>query len=193
VEIAKLLGTLRNVKHRAMLTLIYSSGLRISELINMKIDDVDSQNMRLWVRNAKGRKDRITLLARHTLQLLRQYYRAYKPEVYLFEGQSGGRYSATSLRKVFQRAKKWAGIHQPATVHTLRHSFATHLLEQGVNLRYLQQLPGHNSIRTTEIYTHVCATNLLDITSPIDNLMQNTDLGEKSYNAYIAHKRADMQ
>jgi site-specific recombinase XerD len=166
VEIAKLLGTLRNVKHRAMLTLIYSSGLRISELINMKIDDVDSQNMRLWVRNAKGRKDRITLLARHTLQLLRQYYRAYKPEVYLFEGQSGGRYSATSLRKV---------------------------LEQGVNLRYIQQLLGHNSSRTTEIYTHVCATNLLDITSPIDNLMQNTDLGEKSYNAYIAHKRADMQ
>jgi len=170
-EVSKIIQYPRNLKHRAMLTLIYSAGLRISELINLKIKDIDSENMRIWVRNGKGKKDRITLLSAVALGLLRKYYRAYRPKDYLFEGQKGGAYSPTSLRKVFNRARKRTGIKTLATVHTLRHSFATHLLENGTNLRYIQQLLGHGSSKTTEIYTHVCATNLTEISSPLDILV----------------------
>ncbi|MDW3209078.1 MAG: tyrosine-type recombinase/integrase [Reichenbachiella sp.] len=169
-EVAQLIQAPSNLKHRTMLTLIYSAGLRISELINLKIKDVDSENMRIWVRDGKGSKDRITVLSKTALLMLRTYFLEYRPKDYLFEGQTGGRYSVTSLRKVFHRAKAKCGIKTPAVVHTLRHSFATHLLENGTNLRYIQQLLGHGSSKTTEIYTHVCAKNLTDVVSPLDIL-----------------------
>jgi site-specific recombinase XerD len=124
--------------------------------------------MRIWVRNAKGKKDRITLLSPNLLEQLRAYYKIYKPKKWLFEGVREKLYSATSIRKVFNRSKKKANVNVPATVHSLRHSFATHLLDSGTNLRYIQKLLGHNSSKTTEIYTHVSNANLTNIESPYE-------------------------
>lgn len=169
-EVADLLKNAGNLKHRTILTLIYSAGLRISEAVQMEIKDIDSENMRIWVRGAKGKKDRITVLSPTMLALLRDYYRQERPSRYLFEGPDHAQYSVSSIRAIFHRAKKRAKVKTPGTVHTLRHSFATHLLENGTNLRYIQQLLGHSSSRTTEIYTHVCNTNLAQITSPLETL-----------------------
>ncbi len=169
-EIARLLGSVKNLKHKTILTTIYSAGLRRSEVINLQIRDVLSDQMQLVVRNGKGQKDRLTVLSRELLQLLRQYYVEYRPKQFLFEGPDGGPYSASSIRKILSRALKRANIQKPATVHTLRHSFATHLLENGTNLRYIQTLLGHGSPKTTEIYTHVCADRLTEVTSPLDTL-----------------------
>lgn len=171
-EVNSILEATGNVKHRAILSLIYSGGLRISECINLHLTDIDSSAMRIWVRNAKGKKDRITLLSPKVLKLLRNYYLIYRPKKWLFEGPGNKQYSASSIRSIFKRAKKKARVGAPATVHTLRHSFATHLLENGTNLRYIQQLLGHNSSKTTEIYTHVSSTNLTAITSPFDLLKE---------------------
>jgi site-specific recombinase XerD len=170
LEVKGLLNATHNLKHKAILTTIYSAGLRIGELINLKITDIDSDNKRIWVRGGKGKKDRITLLSATLLMLLRQYYSKHKPAKWLFEGPSGKQYSASSIRKIFLRSMDRSGCKKPAVVHTLRHSFATHLLEQGTNLRYIQVLLGHNSARTTQIYTHVCNTNLADVVSPLDRL-----------------------
>ncbi|MDX1629448.1 MAG: tyrosine-type recombinase/integrase, partial [Fulvivirga sp.] len=159
-EVSRMLSTISNIKHKAILTTIYASGLRISELINLKIQDIDSDNRRIWVRNAKGAKDRATLLSPNQLELLRTYYKKYRPKNYLFEGPKNAKYTASSIRKIFKRALRNAHIEKYATVHSLRHSFATHLLENGVNLRLIQVLLGHNSTKTTEIYTHVCNQNL---------------------------------
>ncbi len=169
-EVSRIIIATRNLKHKTILSVIYGAGLRISECISLKITDIDSSNMRIWVRNAKGKKDRITLLSNDLLQLMRDYFRVYKPKEWLFEGPKKNQYSASSIRQFFNRAKKEAQVNSPATVHTLRHSFATHLLENGTNLRYIQKLLGHNSSKTTEIYTHVCKTNLTNITSPFDLL-----------------------
>ncbi len=144
-EVSEILNATNNIKHKAILSVIYGCGLRISESIALRIVDIDSINQRIWVRNAKGRKDRITLLPASLLGLLRSYYKAYRPKTWLFEGPDGNQYSDTSIRKVFNRAKHSANIKKPATVHTLRHSFATHLLENGTNLRYIQKLLGHSS------------------------------------------------
>ena len=130
---------------------LYSGGLRRSELINLKISDIDSQRMLIKVTNSKGGKDRYTLLSEKLVKLLRDYYKLYKPKDWLFEGQGGGQYSATSIEKIFPKALRQANINKHATPHTLRHSFATHLLEQGINLRYIQELLGHSSTKTTEI------------------------------------------
>src|SRR5690606_25146951 len=165
-EVNAILEATGNVKHRAILSVIYSGGLRISECINLQLTDIDSSAMRIWVRNAKGKKDRITLLSPKILKLLRNYYLIYRPKKWLFEGPGNKQYSASSIRSIFNRAKKKARVGAPATVHTLRHSFATHLLENGTNLRYIQKLLGHNSSKTTEIYTHVSNSNLTAITSP---------------------------
>jgi integrase/recombinase XerD len=178
-EVSKLITATRNIKHKAILSLIYGAGLRISECIQMQITDIDSTNMRIWVRNGKGKKDRITLLSQDLLVLLRDYYKVYRPKQWLFEGPTGGQYSTSSIRQVFNRAKIKARINAKATVHTLRHSFATHLLENGVNLRYIQQLLGHSSSKTTEIYTHVSQTHLTNITSPFDLLTKKVYLKEK--------------
>jgi site-specific recombinase XerD len=159
-----------NIKHKAILLTIYSAGLRISELINLKIADIHSQRQMLFIKGAKGMKDRYTLLSEKDLALLREYYKKYKPREYLFEGQHGGRYSETSIRRILDMAKTRAGVTQKITVHTLRHSFATHLLEHGTDLRYIQELLGHNSSKTTEIYTHVSKREISKIKSPGDCL-----------------------
>jgi site-specific recombinase XerD len=162
--------TITNLKHRAILTTIYSAGLRISELLELKISDIQSDRKLILVRNSKGNKDRTTLLGNSTLKILRVYYKQYKPQEYLFEGINRGKYTATSAQKVLKKALFKAGITKPATLHTLRHSFATHLLEQGTNLRYIQVLLGHESPKTTEIYTRVSTIGMKDIINPLDML-----------------------
>ncbi|UKM65353.1 site-specific integrase [Flavobacteriaceae bacterium GSB9] len=169
-EVSSILHATRNIKHKTILSIIYGCGLRISECTNLKVEDIDSSNMRVWVRNAKGKKDRITLLSPSLLEQLRAYYRVYRPKQWLFEGPNGGQYSVSSIRQVFNRSKRKAGVTMPATVHSLRHSFATHLLDAGTNLRYIQKLLGHNSSKTTEIYTHVSTTNLINIESPFEKI-----------------------
>ena len=178
-EVSRILDITRNIKHKTILSVIYGCGLRISESINLKVEDIDSSNMRVWVRNAKGKKDRITLLSPTLLEQLRAYYKLYKPKQWLFEGSYGKQYSVSSIRQVFNRSKKKAGVNVPATVHTLRHSFATHLLDNGTNLRYIQKLLGHNSSRTTEIYTHVSTTNLMNIESPFEKIGKFATFGNR--------------
>jgi len=167
-EVQRLLKTVTNLKHKAILTTIYSAGLRISELLNLKLSDIQSDRMLIFVRDSKGNKDRNTLLGKKTLKILRQYYKQYRPKNYLFEGINGTKYSSTSVQKILKRALKNAKIIKPATVHTLRHSFATHLLEKGTNLRYIQTLLGHSSPKTTEIYTRVSNVDIEYIINPID-------------------------
>jgi site-specific recombinase XerD len=169
-EVAAILKTVTNLKHRCLLLLLYSGGLRISEVINLELSDIQTNRNLLLIRGAKGFKDRTTLLSGKLLEELRLYYKQYKPKVWLFEGQEGGRYTVESTRRVFHAALEKAGIKQSATPHTLRHSFATHLLEQGTDLRYIQELLGHSSSRTTEIYTHITKYGLDKIISPLDGL-----------------------
>ena len=145
--------------------------MRRSELIDLKISDIDSERMVIYIRDAKGKKDRISLLSKNTLMLLRDYYKEYKPKSFLFE-QNGGKYSATSVANILKRTAKNAGIQKSITPHMLRHSFATHLLEQGTDLRYIQELLGHNSSRTTEIYSHVSKKAIDKIRNPIDELFE---------------------
>lgn len=169
-EIASLLRSVDNLKHRSILMLIYSAGLRLSELIGLERQDLAVERSQLIVRSGKGSKDRITLLSRKALASLEEYLTTYKPKRYLFEGPDGGPYSPRSVQAIFHRAREKAGITKPATVHTLRHSFATHLLEKGTDLRYIQALLGHSSSKTTEIYTHVSTKALGKIRSPLDDL-----------------------
>ncbi|NMM48452.1 site-specific tyrosine recombinase/integron integrase [Marinigracilibium pacificum] len=169
-EVLRILKAPMNLKHRCMLSLIYSAGLRVSEMINMKISDINSDRKLIHIKGAKGKKDRTTLLSDKMLIQLREYYKEYKPKRWLFEGQGGEQYSASSARSIFNRAKKVARIRKPVTLHSLRHSFATHLLERGTNLRYIQSLLGHSSSKTTEIYTHITSKGMDEIKSPLDNL-----------------------
>ncbi|WP_350414476.1 tyrosine-type recombinase/integrase [Pontibacter populi] len=169
-EVKKILSATDNLKHRCMLQLLYAGGLRIGEVINLKLSDVKSDRNLLLIRGGKGKKDRTTVLSQKLLENLRLYYKEYKPKEWLFEGQFGGQYTADSLRNVFQACRKKAGVKTNATPHTLRHSFATHLLEQGTDLRYIQTLLGHRSSKTTEVYTHVTSYALDKIVSPLDNL-----------------------
>lgn len=167
-EVLKIIDATDNLKHKTLLALIYSAGLRISEALNMKAKDIDSVRMLIHVKNAKGKKDRYTLLSEKVLYLLREYYMIYKPKIYLFEGQFGGQYSSRSAQIILKQSAEKAGIKKPITLHTLRHSFATHLLESGTDLRYIQDLLGHSSPKTTMIYTHVSTTNLKKIKNPFD-------------------------
>lgn len=170
-EVELLLNRTENIKHRAMLSLIYACGLRRSELLNVKIDAIDSKRKLLIIRGGKGKKDRIVPLPDSLISLLREYYRQYRPVSWLFEGNEKGRpYSEASLREVFEAAKKRAKITRKMTLHCLRHSYATHLLENGVDLRYIQELLGHSSSKTTEIYTHVTRKSIEKIKSPFDSL-----------------------
>ena len=169
-EITSILKGITNLKHKAILTLIYSAGLRISEATNLKIKDIDSKRMQIRIEQSKGKKDRYTLLSVKTLALLRTYFKEYKPTEYLFEGQDGGQYSARSIQTFFQEICEKVGILKKVSVHTLRHSFATHLLENGTDLRYIQVLLGHESSKTTEIYTHVTTKGFDQIKSPLDDL-----------------------
>jgi len=169
-EIVRIFKNVENLKHRAILMVIYSAGLRISECINLKIKDIDSNRMQIRIEQAKGKKDRYTLLSTKTLTFLRTYFKAYRPKVYLFEGQFGDQYSARSIQTIFQETVKKAGITKRVTVHSLRHSFATHLLENGTNLRYIQSLLGHSSSKTTEVYTHITTKGFDQLKSPMDGL-----------------------
>ncbi len=170
-EVASILRATNNIKHTAMLTTLYSAGLRMGELLNLRLTDIDSDHMRIWVREGKGCKDRLTTLSPHLLQLLRAYFQDYRPKTYLFEGPGGTQYSGSSVRRILKRATEKAGIRKNVRPHTLRHSFATHLLDQGTNLRFIQMLLGHSSARTTQIYTHVSGRKLEEISSPLDSLV----------------------
>jgi len=168
MEVKNIVESIDNLKHKTMIFLIYSSGLRVSELINMHQEDILIDRKMVFIRKSKGRKDRYTTLAETALKMLANYIIKYEPGKYLFEGQYGGQYSSTSLRKILKVAKAKANVRTPGSIHTLRHSFATHLLENGTDLRYIQELLGHSSSRTTEIYTHVSTLNISKITSPGD-------------------------
>ena len=169
-EVSSLLKTIQNLKHRTILYLIYSGGLRIGETINIQVTDIDSKRRQVLIRGGKGKKDRWTLLSEKTLLILREYYKMYKPKKWLFEGEKGEQYSSRSIQNIFIKAKTKADIRKKATVHTLRHSFATHLLERGTDLRYIQSLLGHSSSKTTEIYTHITKKGMEKIVSPLDFL-----------------------
>lgn len=169
-EVKKILDVCANMKHKAILATIYSCGLRLSELTKLMIRDVDSTAMSVTVRQGKGKRDRVVVLSEKLLVLLRGYFKEYKPELYLFEGQAGGRYSERSVQQVFKRALANAKINKPGTVHTLRHSYATHLVEQGTDIRFVQELLGHKSIKTTLIYTHLTDATKRKIKSPLDSL-----------------------
>ena len=169
-EVTSVLKATENLKHKAILTVIYSAGLRVSEAINLKISDIDSDRKQIRIHQSKGKKDRYTLLSPKTLVLLREYFKAYKPKSYLFEGLNGEQYSARSIQTFFHDSLRKAKVTKKATVHTLRHSFATHLLENGTDLRYIQSLLGHESSKTTEIYTHITTRGFDQIKSPLDHL-----------------------
>ena len=172
-EVEHVLNVTTNIKHLSMLVLIYSSGLRSGELINLRITDVDSERMIIHIKGAKGKKDRIVPLAHTTLHLLREYFKAYRPREYLFNGEGSLLYSKSSLQAIFRKACRLATIQKRVTLHSLRHSYATHLLEEGVNLRYIQEILGHSSSKTTEIYTHVTSESARKVTSPIEKITLN--------------------
>ncbi|MDR2924540.1 MAG: site-specific integrase [Azoarcus sp.] len=170
-EVKLILEAHGNIKHRAMLSLIYACGLRRSELLNLKPSDVDSRRHILIIRQAKGKKDRITPISEKLIEMLREYYKAHRPQGWLFEGQTDGeKYSEKSLENVLKQAVQKAGIRKPVSLHWLRHSYATHLLESGTDLRYIQELLGHKSSKTTEIYTHVSTRSIQNVVSPFDTL-----------------------
>jgi site-specific recombinase XerD len=177
-EVQRLLKATGDLREEALLTVIYSAGLRVSEAIRLRPADILSERGQIHVREGKGQKDRYTVLADKALALLRAYYRAYRPGDWLFPGQEPGTHlSRSSAQRIFDRAREKAGINARATVHTLRHSFATHLLEDGVDLRYVQELLGHTNLRTTQRYTHVSRQRLAQVKSPLDWLDETNEVG----------------
>ena len=170
-EVKAILNAHSNLKHKTMLSLIYSCGLRCGELLALKPVNIDSKRNIILLKNSKGKKDRIAPLSPKILEMLREYYKLYQPTTYLFEGKTpGSPYDDRSLQQVLKQALQKANISKPATLHWLRHSYATHLLESGTDLRYIQELLGHNSSKTTEIYTHVSTKSIQQIKSPFDDL-----------------------
>jgi integrase/recombinase XerD len=170
-EIKAIIEAPTNLKHRAMLSLIYACGLRRSELLNLSLSDVLSDRNLLFIRQSKGKKDRVVPISDKIIEMLREYYKAYKPKAWLFEGQfPNSKYSEKSLENVLKQSLVKAKIKKKVSLHWLRHSYATHLLESGTDLRYIQELLGHSSSRTTEIYTHVSTQSLQQIRSPFDDL-----------------------
>ena len=167
-EIRTIIECITTLKHKAIISLLYGSGLRIGELLNLKKVDIDSERMVVHIRGGKGKKDRYTVLSQYVLEILRKYYKTYEPKEYLFEGQKGGKYSNVSAGQVFKRTLKKAKVGKHATLHTLRHSFATHLLEDGIGVTHIQKLLGHSNINTTMIYTQIAQDALFKIKSPLD-------------------------
>ncbi len=167
-EVVAIISKTKNLKHRALIALTYSCGLRISEVLSLRIADIDITRKQIFVRNSKGRKDRYVGLADSFIPLLNNYFNTYTPAVFFIEGKNGGRYSQQSVRAFLKRSCSLANIEKKVTPHTLRHSYATHLLENGVNLRYIQSLLGHAKPETTMLYTHVMQSNLLNIENPLD-------------------------
>ena len=169
-EVKKIIKYTTNIKHRLGMKLCYGMGLRVSEVVNIKLHHVDSSRMLVHIVGAKGKKDRYVPLPVSILEELRAYYKMYKPKAYLLEGQYGGSYSKSSLQQTFKRAMRKAGINKKIGIHGLRHSYATHLLEAGADLRFIQELLGHHSIKTTQIYTSVSHSHMSKIKSPLDSL-----------------------
>lgn len=172
-ELGKLFSVLVNIKHKAMLFTAYSAGLRVSEVAALKIKDIDSGRMQILIEQAKGKKDRYVTLSPVLLDILRAYIKTYKPKpkIYLFESErTGGAYPSRTIQRIFQLAKQKAKIGKEAGIHCLRHSFATHLLEKGTDIKYIKDILGHFDIRTTERYLHVSKKNLVNIISPLDDL-----------------------
>ena len=169
-EIERLLKTIGNMKHKCMLILVYSGGLRRSEVLNLRVEDLHFERKTLFIKNAKGGKDRFTFFADIARKYLKEYLKQYNPRYYLFEGQTGGRYGESSIQKIFDSAKKKAKITSSVTIHGLRHSFATHLVEKGVPLHVVQDLLGHHSIKTTEIYLHISNKFRKELKSPLDDM-----------------------
>ena len=179
-EVLQLLINTRNLKHRAALTMIYSSGLRISELLNLRLSDINTERRQIFIRSGKGRKDRVVIFAESFMPMFRNYLATYHPKVYFVEGKPGQKYSAGSIRAIIKRSARLAGIRKRVTPHTLRHSFATHLLDNGVDIRYIQELLGHNSPKTTMIYTHVTRKDIMKIQSPLDEALKQILENDKS-------------
>lgn len=169
-EVISLFKAIHNLKHKAILMVIYSAGLRIGESIRLRKEDIDFHRKTVFVKAGKGKKDRYSVLSDKVIKLLKGYLEAYNPAYWLFEGQDGGQYSNSSIQKIFRRGVKKAMVNPYSTVHTLRHSFATHLLERGMDLRYIQALLGHSSSETTEIYTHITRKARQKFVSPLDFL-----------------------
>ncbi len=172
-EIKKIIDNTRNIKHKCVISLLYSAGLRRGELINLKLDSILSGQMQIKISNGKGNKDRYVGLSSHLLQLLRKYFHEFRPKVWLIEGHNQKQYSATSVLNVVKRSAKRAGISRRITPHMLRHSFATHHLESGTDLRYIQEFLGHSSSKTTEIYTHVAKTDFSRFKNPLDTMYED--------------------
>jgi site-specific recombinase XerD len=169
-EVEKILSITSNIKHKLVILLTYSAGLRVSEAVNLQLNDIDYDRKIITVRRGKGKKDRQVPLSTTLEEFLSKYFKEYKPSLYLFEGQKGGKYSVRSVQSIFRKACMKAGIKKPVTVHSLRHSYATHLLESGTDLRIIQELLGHKSSKTTEIYTHVSSRTIAGVRSPADDL-----------------------
>ncbi|MCO6495937.1 MAG: tyrosine-type recombinase/integrase [Bacteroidetes bacterium] len=169
-EVQKIFEVTQNSKHRLILKLCYGMGLRVSEIINLKIEHIDSERMVVLVKNAKGKKDRMVKLPESVLEELRSYYKEYLPKIYLFEGSGGMPYSIRSVQNVFKLAMNKARIRKRVGIHGLRHSYATHLLETGTDISLIQKLLGHNQIKTTLIYTQIADKQITGIRSPLDNL-----------------------
>lgn len=169
-EVRKILNATTNLKHKAILTTIYSCGLRLSELINLKLTDVKSGSNLLFIQQSKGNKDRMVALPDKLLKLLRAYYTDFKPKIFLFEGLNDTQFSERSVQLILKKAMKKANITTKGSVHTLRHSYATHLIKSGVDVRVVQELLGHSDIRTTMIYTHITDVDKKSTPSPLDFL-----------------------
>lgn len=148
---------IKNTKHRALLTTMYSAGLRVCEVVSLKLNDIDSDRMLIPIRQSKGKKDRMVTLSRKLLDELRLYIKEYRPKTYLFEGQNGNAYSVRSVQQIMKRAKEDAAIFKPGLTHDIRHSYTTYLLESGTDIRFIQELPGHGDVKSTQIYTHVAS------------------------------------
>lgn len=171
-EVKAIFDAAGNLKHRCLLMLVYSAGLRVGEVIRLQPEDIDAERMMIHIRGAKGKKDRYTMLSPAVWEVLQEYYRRYVPSRYVFEGQEVGKqYGIRSAQKIFETAVAAAGIAKSVSIHSLRHAFATHLLEQGTDLRFIQELLGHASSKTTEVYTHVSKRNLGQIRSPVDAIL----------------------
>jgi len=184
-EIINILVHTKNLKHRTILAFLYASGLRIGELLSLTLSDIDINRKQVFIKNGKGRKDRYVTLADHFLPLLHNYVMTYTPEYYFIEGPKSKKYSASSIRKFLARSCKIAGITKRVTPHTLRHSYATHMLENGVGLRYIQELLGHTKPETTMIYTHVAQKNLMQVESPLDSLVKQITRNAKQEQNFL--------
>ena len=186
-EVIRIIQVTKNLKHRAILALMYSSGLRIGELLNLKLEHILIARKQIQVIRAKGRKDRYVVLADSFMPLLQNYYLSYKPKIYFVEGKDFNPYTASSIRKFLKRSCELANITRRITPHTLRHSYATHLLEQGTGLRHIQELLGHSKPETTMIYTHVARKDLMEIKSPMDKVIANMEKnGNESHNFLLS-------